>query len=328
MSRKVLVTGATGCAGGALVQALVERGDSVRALVRDPEKVNGLDRTAIELAVGDLRDGESLRRACQGIDTVYHFAAIFRIEPTRESDLWDVNAGGTQRLLDAAIARGVSRFVHCSTVGVHGAIDNPPADEAAPLQPRDAYQLSKLEGERIASAYMAEGRIPLTIVRPTGIYGPGDFRFLKLFRMIHRRRFLMIGRGEVLYHLTYLDDLIDGVIRCGTLPTAIGQTYILAGKQFEKLNVLVRMIAESLGVDLSRWQVPLPIAYAAAAACEDMCKILRLDPPLYRRRLEFFASDRAFDTSKARRELGYEPKVDLNDGIRKTAEWYRERNLL
>jgi nucleoside-diphosphate-sugar epimerase len=325
---RILVTGATGFTGGHLARRLAAQGHTVRALVRGKGQSADLTRHGLEPVVGDLCDPASLDAATRGIDTVYHIAAAFRQEGMARELFWQVNAQGTKLLIEAAIRNGVSRFVHCSTVGVHGDIEHPPANEHAPLAPGDHYQESKLEGERIAAQYMKDGKIPLTVFRPAGIFGPGDLRFLKLFRPIKRRRFVMIGDGSVLYHLTYIDDLVDGIILCGTVEAAVGQTYILAGNQYGSLKDLVALIADELAVPPPRLHIPLWPVYSAAFMSEVICKPLGIEPPLYRRRVDFFRKSRAFDISKAKAELGYTPKIGLREGIRRTGKWYAEQGYL
>lgn len=325
---KVLVTGATGFTGKRLCRRLVQDGYSVRVLIRDPGQCAEFTRYGMEVVRGDLRDPRSLNEATREVDTVYHLAAIYRIQSVSPQEFRVVNAEGTERLLEASCQNGVRRFVHCSTVGVHGHIAHPPGNEETPYGPGDLYQRTKLEGELVAQRYMKEGRLAVTIFRPVGIYGPGDLRFLKLFRAIHKRRFVMLGSGEVKYHLTYIDDLIDGIILCGTRDEAVGNIYILGGNAYVRLNELVEIIADELKVARPRWHFPLWPVYAAGFVCELACKPLNIEPPLYRRRIDFFNKCRAFDISKARRELGFQPKVDLKEGIHRTTSWYFENGYL
>jgi nucleoside-diphosphate-sugar epimerase len=325
---KILVTGATGFTGGALARRLVADGAKVRILVRDTARAESLTPLGMEIAVGDLRDPACLSGALDDVDAVYHIAALYRQQSVEHSAFEDINANGVQHLLDASIAAGVRRFVHCSTVGVHGHVAHPPAAEDAPLAPSDPYQRSKLEGERIAARYMAEGRLPITIFRPAGIYGPGDLHFLKLFRGVKRRRFPMIGSGQVLWHGVYIDDLVDGIIKCGTLDAAIGETFILAGPEYTTLNELVAIVAAAVGARPPWLKIPLPPVYWAAATCEAICRPLKLEPPLHRRRVDFFTKNRAFDISKARRMLGYDPQMSIHEGVARTAAWYAEHGLL
>jgi len=325
---KVLVTGATGFTGGALARRLASHNAPVRALVRDSARAAPLAELGIEIAQGDLCDPAALREAMRGVDVVYHIAALYRQQGVEPRLFREVNGTAVQHLLDAAIEAGVSRFVHCSTIGVHGDVKRPPAAEDAPFAPGDLYQESKLEGERIAARYMVEGRLPITIFRPAGIYGPGDLRFLKLFRGIKRGRFPMIGDGRTLWHGVYIDDLVDGIVRCGTADQAVGETFILGGPEYTTLNELVALVAYAVDASPPRLRIPLAPVYAAAAACEAVCRPLGLEPPLHRRRVDFFTKSRAFDISKARRELGYAPQVSIREGVARTSAWYAEQGLL
>ena len=192
-----------------------------------------------------------------------------------ESTYRRVNALAVGDLVEAAAAAGVRRVVHCSTVGVHGDIQHPPADEDAPLRPGDVYQATKLEGERLAREAAARTGIELTIARPSGIYGPGDRRLLKLFRGVARRRFVILGDGRIFYHLTYIDDLVEGFRLCGEVPAAAGRTYILAGGDVTTLNELVGLIAEGAGVPPPRVHLPVWPFWVVGAACEAICRPLR-----------------------------------------------------
>ena len=200
-----LVTGATGFTGGHLARTLAASGHAVRALVRDPARARELEDAGIELSVGDLRDPTSVARACEGVDVVYNLAAVYRQAGVSAAIYRAVNAAAVGTVVSAAARAGARRVVHCSTVGVHGDVEHPPADESAPLRPGDVYQETKLEGERLAREVGASAKIEVTVVRPSGIYGPGDRRLLKMFRGVVRRRFPILGRGDIYYHLTYID---------------------------------------------------------------------------------------------------------------------------
>jgi dihydroflavonol-4-reductase len=326
---RALVTGATGFTGGHLARALRRRGHAVRALVRgeDP-RTAALAADGIELSLGDLTDRASLGRALAGIDIVYNIGATYRQAAASASEYHAINAQAVADLVEAGAAAGVRRVVHCSTVGVHGDVERPPAAEDAPLRPGDEYQRSKLEGERLGREAAARLGMDLVIARPSGIYGPGDRRLLKLFRGVARRRFVTLGSGEIFYHLTYVEDLAEGFRLCGEVPAASGRTYILAGGEVTSLNELVRRIASAAGVPPPALHVPVWPLWLAGAACEAVCVPLRIEPPLYRRRVDFFTKSRAFDISRARAELGYDPQVGLDEGIRRTLAWYREHGWL
>jgi nucleoside-diphosphate-sugar epimerase len=323
---RVLVTGATGFTGGHLARALKARGDDVWAMARRDADTEALRASGIQIAAGDLARPDTLPAAVtHGFDVVYNIAALYRQAGLPDSIYHQVNAVGVGQLIEAAAAAGVRRVVHCSTVGVHGDVERPPANEDAPLRPGDVYQVSKVEGERIARDAAARAGLELTIARPSGIYGPGDRRLLKLFRGIARRRFVILGRGTIFYHLTYIDDLVEGFRLCGEAAQAAGRTYILAGAEIPTLNELAALIAADAGVPPPRLHLPVWPAWIAGAACEAICAPLGIEPPLYRRRVDFFTKSRAFDISRARAELGYAPSVGLADGIHRTMTWYRQQ---
>jgi nucleoside-diphosphate-sugar epimerase len=320
----VLVTGATGFTGGHLARFLVQKGFRVRALVRRGKDTSALALAGIEIATGDLTDRNSLDAAMSGVDTVYHIAALYREEGVSKQRFWDVNVTGTKNLIEAAGKAGVLRFVHCSTVGVQGEIQNPPATEEAPYRPGDHYQQSKMEGELLALDYFKKGH-PVVVFRPVGIYGPGDTRFLKLFRNVKKP---MIGSGKALYHLTYIDDLVEGILKVGMTPGIEGEIFTLAGPRYTTLNELYDVIAGVLGVKRSNISIPVWPVWTTGALCELLCRPFRIEPPIFRRRVDFFIKDRAFDITKARTRLEYDPKMNLNEGVRRTAEWYKDKGLI
>ena len=328
----VLVTGATGFTGGHLAATLARRGETVRALVR-PRSRARFDRSplpalGVQAVEGDLGEPASVRHAAEGVEVVYHIAATYREAGQPDSAYRTINVEGTRNLLEAARAGGARRLVHCSTGGVHGHIANPPGTEDAPFNPGDIYQETKLEAEQLAREFGRETGFDVVVARPIGIYGPGDTRFLKMFRGLARGNFPMLGSGRAFYHLTYIDDLVEGFRLCGTVPGAKGRTYILAGPRFTTLEELVALVAKELQVRPPRIHWPVWPFWTAGLLCELVCVPLRIEPPLYRRRVDFFTKSRAFDTTRARTELGFHPEVDLEEGIKRTAEWYRAEGLL
>jgi nucleoside-diphosphate-sugar epimerase len=325
---RALVTGATGFTGGHLARALAARGYQVAALVRDPHAATALADAGIVLTSGDLRDRAALAAATAGVDVVYHIAAIYRQAGLAGDAYRAVNTTAVEQIIEAAARNGVKRLVHCSTVGVHGDIEHPPANEDAPLRPGDVYQDTKLEGERIARETGARLGIDVTIVRPTGIYGPGDRRLLKLFRGVARRKWITLGRGEIYYHLTYIDDLVEGFRLCGEHPAAANRTYILAGGEVTTLNELVALVAEGAGVPTPTRHLPVWPFWTAGAVCEMVCAPFGIEPPIFRRRVDFFTKSRAFDITRARTEIGYAPQVGLREGIARSLRWYRDHGWI
>jgi nucleoside-diphosphate-sugar epimerase len=326
--KTVLVTGASGFTGGYVCRRLNNDGFKVKALILPGIDTRDYAEQGIRPIIGDLRERATLEDAVSGVDTIYHIAAVYREENIPRKTFWDVNVEGTRNLLETALEHKIKRFVHCSTVGVQGEIKDPPATEEAPYRPGDYYQQSKLEGELLALSYFHEKGLPGVVFRPVGIYGPGDTRFQKLFRYIADGKFRMFGSGKVLYHLTYIDDLVDGICLVGEKPGIEGEIITLAGDKYTTLNELVETIADVLNVQLSKMHYPVWPLWAAGAVCELLCQPFKINPPIYRRRVEFFVKDRAFDITKARKLLGYNPQVDLRTGLKKTADWYKSQGLL
>jgi len=325
--KKTLVTGATGFTGENLCLRLVQDGEQVVAFVRQNSRTDQLKSMGVECRQVNITDKNSVKENFEDINIVYHIAAAYRTEHSDHGEFKLVNVEATRNLLDAAMDAKIDRFVHCSTVGVQGEIEDPPANEEYRFKPGDHYQESKLEGELLAREYSSNG-LPLAIVRPVGIYGPGDTRFLKLFRPINKGRFVMIGSGTVLYHMTYIDDLIQGFILAGRQPQAVGNVFTIAGRRYTTLRELVNIIADVLNKPHPRWRIPFHPVYLGSKICEQICRPLGINPPLYPRRVEFFSLDRAFSIEKAEQLLGYHPKVELKEGLSKTANWYKEQGLI
>jgi dihydroflavonol-4-reductase len=319
-SRPVLVTGSTGFTGGYLVRALVEAGYPVRVIVRSAAKAATLPR-GVEVLEADIKDAAAVARAAEGVGIIYHLAAAYREASHRESAYRQVNVGATQNLLQAAAIHGVERFVHCSTVGVLGHVANPPADETTPYSPGDPYQRTKCEAEVLALAFARDRGIPVTVARPTAIYGPGDQRLLKMFRMIANGTFVMLGRGDVYYHMVYIDDLVEGLRLLAHHPAAPGEVFILGGERYYTLKTIGGLVAEYLEVPPPRLHLPAWPVQMVGTLCEKICVPLRIEPPIYRRRVDFFTKSRAFSIEKARRMLGYQPKISLEAGLRLTLDW-------
>jgi dihydroflavonol-4-reductase len=298
----VLVTGATGFMGNHLAHALAAAGHSVRALVRPSKRGERLADAGIEIFEGELTNGDHVERAAKDCNAIYHLAAAFRNVAYSDDHYWQVNVGGTLNVLAAARAHGCERVVHCSTGGVHGHIELPPADETYRFKPGDVYQRTKLEAE-LAAAAAAKGGMPVSIVRPGAVYGEGDMRFLRLFRLIQQHRFAMVGSGHTRLHMVYIDDMVRGLMLAGSHPNALGETFLIAGAEAPTLNQIAASVADAMGARRPRLHVPVWPVYAAAVLCEAISARFGIEPPLHRRRVGFFTHHREFNIAKARRLL-------------------------
>jgi nucleoside-diphosphate-sugar epimerase len=326
---RVLITGGTGFTGSHAVRRYLARGHSVRVL--DNQRgvfFDELRRDGAEIQIGSVADREAVRKAVEGVELVHHIAAAFREINVAKSVYKSVNVDGTRLVAEEALRAGARRVVYCSTEGVHGHVVDPPADETAPIAPEDYYQQTKWEGEIAFREVMGQG-LDGVILRPTGIYGPGDpARFLMLFRMVKRGHFFIVGDGRAQYHPLYIDNLCDAFELAAEKPEARGETFLVADDRSLTWNELIPLVAKTLGIDVKIHHLPLAPVWLAAALCEAVCWPFGVTPPLFRRRAEMFSHMRAFDISKARRLLGYEPRVRLEEGLARTCSWYRAHGYL
>jgi nucleoside-diphosphate-sugar epimerase len=293
------------------------RGRKVAALDVDLSRVRALaEPGAFELFEGDVADRERVARALRGVDTVFHLAAAHLSVTAPEAEYARVNVEAVRMLLDAAREAGVRRFVHTSTVGVHGVVQDPPADEDAPLRPEFAYERTKLAGERVVRAAFPFAP-PAVILRPVWVYGPGCHRTEKLFRSIARRRFFLAGDGRALRHCIYIRDMLEAYERAAVVPGAVGQVLVVGDAGAVEVRTLVAEIARLTGAPMPR-SVPLPLLYATGLAAEALFRPLGKEPPLSRRSLRFFTGNTSFRTDRARSALGWEPRYDLRAGLAET----------
>ncbi len=326
----ILVTGASGFIGGHLVKALIREGLPVRALVRT-DKILPFPREKAEIFFGDITDAQSLIGAMRNVDTVFHLASVINFETESIALYQNINITGTENIFKAAAAAQVrlKRFVFCSSVGVFGPLAAIPANEETGCHPVNFYEKSKCETETTVHRLGKEMDIPVSIIRPSWVYGPGDRRTLKLFRAINRHRFLMIGRGATRVHPVYVTDLVQGIMQSAFKKGLTAhEIFIIAGRRSVSLRRLVVTLAAALNRKVPRIHVPVSLAKIMASLFEKAYAPLKKIPPISHRRLEFFVKSQAFDISRAMKRLGYTPVVDLDEGVLKTVKWYRDHDWL
>ena len=327
----ILITGGTGFIGSRLALACAEQGEDVRVLAQrntpaERQNCQELEQHGITIVEGSVTDRTAVARACDGVNVLYHLAAAQHEANVPDKHYYDVNVEGTRNMLEAAIEKGVGRFVHGSTIGVYGISTNGPVRDDSPLQPDNIYGITKLEGEKVVRQFF--DKLPIAIVRISETYGPGDRRLLKLFDGIQKGRFFHIGDGQNLHHLVYIDDLIEGLRLAATEQAAVGNTFVIAGPKAVTTEEMIRCICRATNVSVPRLRVPLAPLMATAAMMEGVMRPLGIQPPLHRRRMNFFVKSFQFNCDDARHLLGYEPRVNVEEGIRLTHEWYRQMNLL
>lgn len=322
---KALVTGSNGFVGSNLCRELAGNGYQVRALHRAGSDLSALQGLDLELFEGDVCDPASLQKACKDVEMVFHIAALFRQAKHPDSVYHQVNVDGVKNVFEAAISCNVRKIIHCSTVGVHSHIPNPPADEHEEYRPGDIYQETKCEGEKAALEYFKQGKIDGVIIRPAMIWGPGDKRTLKLFRGIAGRRFPLIGSGKTLLHWVLVTDLARAFRLAAEKPTAPGDIFIIAGERAVTMKQLYQTVADKYGVKPLPIRIPALPVQLLGDLVEIICIPLGVEPPIYRRRVDFFTKTRSFDCSKAKAELGYSAAYSFEEEVAMIADWYKEQ---
>jgi nucleoside-diphosphate-sugar epimerase len=325
----VLVTGAAGFLGSHVVDLLVSRGERPRALIRPGDDARRLVAAKADVRHADLGDPDGLAGALEGVDRVLHCAA--RTGPWGpEHEYVRTNVVGLERLVRAATAVGVQRIVHVSSVTVHGNDTGGEADETTPLRAEpNPYSRSKVAGERVLQRLVRELGAPVTIVRPGWIYGPGDVAsFARLARMIESGRMSLIGSGENHIPLIHVRDVARGVLLAGEAPagTATARAYLLVNDQPVTQRQFLTAIARELGVPAPTRRIPYELALTAGRVSENLGRLLhrRQPPPLMRYGLQLLGGENRFLIGRARRELGFDPAVGLEDGVKESVRWYRD----
>jgi nucleoside-diphosphate-sugar epimerase len=320
---KLCVTGGTGFTGAALVERLLDDGHEVSVLDKQPGLIaDRLAQRGAELRYGSVTDRDLVAQAVDGCELVFHLAAAFRELNVPESHYKDVNVTGTRIVAEESLRAGARKLVYCSTQGVHGHIESPPGNENSPIAPADYYQQTKYEGELELPA-LAERGLEYTIIRPTAIYGPGDpGRFVMLFRRAKKGVFPMFGSGGTFYHPVYIDNLVDAFVLAMPPGAGSGQAYLIGDEHYFTLNELVKRVGRAIGVDVRIPHYPIWPVIVIGHIVEKACKPFGITPPIFPRRVDWFRQVRAFDVSKARRDLNYVPRVGIDEGLRKTGQWY------
>ncbi len=314
-SPKTLVTGANGYSGKMLCLYLAKKGIPTRGMYYAPDGAPDFSHENLELIPGDIRNRDQIKASLEGIEIVHHLAALYRPANVSNKDFEDVNVQGTRNMVELAAEAKIKRFVHCSTIGVHGHVVDQPGPETAPIKPDDYYQATKYEGEVVAKTLGPELGLDVAVIRPAAIYGPGERRFLKLAQLMKKGRFMMFGSGQVNYHWIHIDDLCWAFEKCAEAPEAVGQVYIIADEKAIQLNEVLRIFAKALNVQAPKMRWPLWMLTIPSTIVEFAYKPFGVNPPLHRRRCEWFWSSRAFDITKSRKELGYVPQVKTEEGL-------------
>jgi len=328
---KYLITGATGFMGPHLVKRLTEDGHYCRCLVRSKKKAEKLlEFTNIEIVEGDVTLSETLNGVADGFDRVLHMATLGHMSNfvVSEEMFESVNVHGTANMMREALKSGVERIVHCSSVAAMGICDEVPADENTLCKPHHPYGRSKLKAEAKVREMVAESALPASIIRFSMVYGPGDWRdMLKLTRFAKKGIFPKIGKKPKLTPLIHVSDAVSGLLLASE-KGRFGETYLITNRRSEKFDHIRQMILDGLGIKRFPLYVPEAVALMVADISEKIFIKLGKNPLVARKNIESTLADRVFSIDKASTELGFNPTIKPEDGIRETVLWYRKNNWI
>lgn len=329
---RLLVTGATGFIGSRLALHAHRAGIDVIAAGRvdseiETQRAEELRNAGVRLATGTFDDPEHLRTTLAERDCVIHLAAAQHESHMPDEYFRRINVDGTRALLSAACDAGVRRFIYGSSIGVYGAsLNDELLDEESALRPENIYTQTKLEAERVTAEFSS--KLDTCVIRISETYGPSDLRLLKLFRAIDRGQFVMLGPGTNRRQCMHVNDVIRVLLLAAHHPNAVGQTFVIAGRQAMTSNEMVQAIAAAMHCRAPSTHVPLWPFNALARVMETVLPPFGIQPPLHGRRLDFFTKSFVFSTTKVQTLLGFQPEIDFVSGAEDTARWYRARGLL
>jgi dihydroflavonol-4-reductase len=328
---RIFLTGGSGFIGSRLAPLAVQSGHAVTVVtpINNPAeqaRCDALTKAGIKVVVAPLEDSAVIARELQGHDVVIHLAAAQHEAQAPESHFHRVNVDGTRSLLELSSKAGIRRFVHGSTIGVYGSAASGSLNEDSPLAPDNPYGRTKAAAEQVVRQF--DSPMEWTIIRISETYGPADMRLLKLFKGVRKGRFPIIGDGQNLHQLIYVDDLSRGLLAACTAAAANKHTVVLAGSEELTTNDMVAAVSEAVAGGKRMPRVPMWPFVIAAVVFESTFSPLGLKPPLHRRRLDFFRKSFYFSNAKAEQLLDFRPQVTFRQGARTTAEWYQTNGLL
>jgi nucleoside-diphosphate-sugar epimerase len=316
----ILVTGATGFVGRHLVRALLARGERVRALGRNEAACAALAAARSEVVRADLRDRAAVVAACAGVDAVLHVGALSAPWGSA-ADFQAINVGGTQHVVAGCQKHKVGRLVHVSSPSVvFDGRDQHELTEAAPYPRRfvSAYSLTKKLAEDVVNAAARAG-LPAVILRPKAVFGPGDTALLpRLLAAARQGRLPQVGTGRNRVDLTYVDNVVQALLLALSAENAVGKTFTITNGEHVLLWDVIRTVLRRLGMRDALRRLPFRVAYALAGLMEMRARLLGGEPLLTRYSVAILARTQTYNIEAARRDLGYEPRISVADGVERT----------
>jgi nucleoside-diphosphate-sugar epimerase len=323
---EILITGGNGLLGRHLVTALKDRGDTVRVLALEGEDASSLERHGVAVFRGDVTRPASLTEPISGADAVMNLAGMMGVwRPLK--DYHAVNVSGTENVCRAALAAGVRRVVHVSSWTVYGIALGEPAHEEFPLRPFDEpYAITKAAGDTVVQRMIAVDQLPAVIIRPGTFFGPGDrLHFGRIADRLAAGNGIIVGAGDNALPFVYVTDVVQGLLLALDHELALGRTYNISNDRPLTQQQLLHAIADAIGAPRAHRHAPYRALYAAGWLAERLAKLAaaRRQPVVTRLGVKLFGTDNRHAIDNARRDLGYAPRVALDEGVRLAAAWYR-----
>jgi dihydroflavonol-4-reductase len=321
---KIFISGATGFVGGHLAENLIKEGHEVKTLARHQSNCALLKELGVEITYGDISNYDAVKKAISGCELIYHAATAKSGNSFKTC--YEVNIKGTDNIMRAALAGDVCHVVHCSSTRVYGKIKNKPADESEVFKPRGFYPITKLESDKIVLNYVQKHNISAVIARLTPIIGSRNLRWLKLFQDTINGKSVIFGSGEVYLQVTHINDIVEGLKLCAEQQSK-GEDYIIGSDEYQSLNYLITTIAETAGVKCITKNFPAMPLILTSSVGHLISDFLRIEQEILHK-IDFFTRDRMYSIAKAKRQLGFCPKVSLKEGIKRTLTWYQENGFI
>ena len=325
---KILITGASGFIGSHLADALHAKGHQLRCLVRTTSSLEWIKHLPVEYVYGTLFDTEALTKAVKNVDVIYHVAGLTKAKSREE--YFQGNQIATKNLLDAVLTANpaIKRFIHVSSQAAVGpSVPGTPVNEQTAFHPITAYGESKMEAEKECLNRMA--KLPITITRPPAVYGPRDKDVFAFFDTMNKGLQPMIGFNNKEVSLIHVTDLVNGIVLAGEHPKGIGQTYFISSERFYNWKEIGEITARVMGKKGFRLRVPVSVVYTIAGISELYSAITRKAVLLnYEKAKDIVQDAWTCSIAKAKQEIGFGEQRTLEEGIRSTIAWYRERGWL
>ena len=325
---KVLVTGATGFIGSHVVEALLQRGDQVRCLIRDPNHLKWLRGLPVEVVQGNCNDKNSLKDAVTAVDQLFHLAGVTKA--VDEKTYFEVNAYGTQNLVRACLEHNPSlqKFIHLSSLAAAGPCQNGGQKKETDLcNPVSPYGQSKRMGEDLALAHAHE--LPLLILRPSAVYGPRDRDLYTLFKLLSKKIKPCFYTREQRISLCFVEDIVRAILLASETKEGSGDIFFLSDGRDYRMEEVSDIFASAMGVNPVCIRVPEWMMYAVASLSEYFSKLTGKPALLNRGKIEEMVQKNwVCDITKAKMVLGFNPQVSLVEGARLTFEWYKKESWL